>query len=86
MYGDKNLRNQILEITHRSLNQQRSWGMGCQSEKNDLKKTRANSYTLVTKLVDINYIVINSWLNMPFYCSKIFNCFLYTLVPFVHFK
>ena len=30
-----------------------------QGEKNDLKKTRANSYTLVTKLVDINYIVIN---------------------------
>ena len=33
--------------------------MGRQNEKNDLKKTRANSYILVTKLVDINYIVLN---------------------------
>ena len=27
--------------------------------KNDLKETHTNSFTLVTKLVDINYIVIN---------------------------
>ena len=30
-----------------------------QSEKNDLKKTHAISYTLGTFSVDINYIVIN---------------------------
>ena len=33
--------------------------MGRQSEKNDLKKTHAVSYTLGTFSVDINYIVIN---------------------------
>ena len=33
--------------------------MGRQSEQNDLKKTRANLYTLRMKFVDINYIVIN---------------------------
>ena len=32
---------------------------GCQSGKSDLKKTHADSYTLVTKIVDMNYIVIN---------------------------
>ena len=33
--------------------------MGRQSEKNDLKKAHAISYTLGTFSVDINYIVIN---------------------------
>ena len=33
--------------------------MGRQSEKNDLKKTHAISYTLGTFSVDTNYIVIN---------------------------
>ena len=39
--------------------------MGRQSEKNDLKKTHANSYTLGTFSVDINYIVINWQINKP---------------------
>ena len=37
--------------------------MGRQSEKNDLKKTHAISYTLGTFSVDINYIVINWQMN-----------------------
>ena len=37
----------------------RQIGIGRRSEKNDLKKTHANSYTLGVFSVGINYIVIN---------------------------
>ena len=33
--------------------------MGRQSENNNLKKTRASSYPLETKIFNINYIVVN---------------------------
>ena len=42
-----------------ALKQKQHRYMGRQSEKNDLKKTHAISYTLGTFSVDINYIVIN---------------------------
>ena len=53
--------------------------MGRQSEKNDLKKTHAISYTLEIFSVDINYIVIN-WLDEFACCSAMkVSCFLSTL-------
>ena len=48
--------------------------MGRQSE--NLQKTRANLYTLATKIVDINYIVINSLLNKPFIVQKNWTVFV----------
>ena len=42
-------------------------------------KTHANLYTLATKIIDINCVVINSLLNKPFIVKKNWTVFLYNL-------